>query len=186
MRQLVKITVLICVLYDVSRRMANKPLFYSILFYRARDLVESDLIQLTPEMAEPNDAKFILTAIDVFTRKLWAEMVVSKAARHVVPKFEKILHEMTDGPSGRIPSVILTDLGLEFKNKQFLTLLENHKVRLVHNFTSYKASHVERVQKTIQDKIYSYVTSRGNLKFADRLQEFVEGYNSSFHRTIQM
>ena len=30
MRQLVKITVLSCVLYDVSRRMANKPLFYSI------------------------------------------------------------------------------------------------------------------------------------------------------------
>ena len=157
-----------------------------VFCYRARDLVEIDLIQLTPDIAKPNKANFILTAIDVFTRKVWAEMLKSKAARDVVPTFETILHEMMEGPSGKLPETILADRGLEWLNKSFKSLLEKHNVKLIHNFTSYKASHVERVQRTLQKKIYSYLTSRGTLRFADRLPEFVHGYNSSYHRMIKM
>ena len=167
---------------EFHRPFPRNPVFC----YRARDLIEIDLIQLTPEIAKPNKANFILTAIDVFTRKIWAEMVKTKSAKDIVPVFEDILHEMTEGPSGKIPEAILADRGLEWLNKSFKGLLEKHKVKLFHNFTSYKASHVERVQRTLQKKIYSFLTSRGKLIFADRLQEFVDGYNSSYHRMIKM
>ena len=144
------------------------------------------MIQLTPDIAKINKANFILTAIDVFTRKIWASMVKTKSARDIVPVFEKILLQMTRGPSGKMPKAILVDRGLEWLNKDFKNLLKSHDIKLIHNFTSYKASHVERVQRTLQKKIHSFIMSRGNKLFSDRLHDFVDGYNRSFHRSIQM
>ena len=157
-----------------------------VFCYRARDLVEIDLIQMPPKIAKLNKNAYILVCIDVFTRYMWADLVPTKGAQHIIPVFEKLLHQMMEGPSGRVPSTILADRGLEFTNKKFKSLLEKHNTKLVHNYTSYKASHVERAQRTLQRRIYSWVEASGSMAFHTKLQDFVSAYNSSYHRGIKM
>lgn len=165
----------------------HQPLQRNPVFcYGARDLVEIDLIQMPPKIAKLNKNTYILVCLDVFTRYMWAEFVPTKSWQHIVPTFENLLHQMMEGPSGKTPRTILADRGLEFTNKRFKALLEKHNIKLVHNFTSYKASHVERAQRTLQRRIYSWVEASGSMVFYTKLQDFVSAYNSSYHRGIKM
>ena len=112
-----------------------------------RTMVQMDLICLTPEIAKANDNYYyIACAIDCFTRKLFCKMLKTKAANHVVPVVQHMINEMKEGPCGAVPSKILTDLGMEWRNKKIRNLFQKHNITLQHNFTSYKASIVERAQ----------------------------------------
>ena len=157
-----------------------------VFCYGARDLVQIDLIQLPKNIAILNKNSYILVCIDVFTRFMWADLVPTKSGKDIAEVFEKLLHQMMEGPSGKTPRTILADRGLEFRNKQFTSLLEMHKTKLIHNYTSYKASHVERAQRTLQRRIYAWVEATGSQEFYTKLPEFVSAYNSSYHRGIKM
>ena len=58
-----------------------------VFCYRARDLVEIDLIQMPPKIAKLNKNAYILVCIDVFTRYMWADLVPTKGAQHIIPVF---------------------------------------------------------------------------------------------------
>lgn len=57
-----------------------------------------DLIVLNPEVGEVNEANYIFSAIDVFTKKAFSEMMPTKSATDVCPTFEKILNDMKEKP----------------------------------------------------------------------------------------
>ena len=49
-----------------------------------------------------------------------------------------------------------------------------------------KATVAERVIKTIKSKIYGYFTFKQIYRYVDELQNFVDSYNNTYHRTIKM
>ena len=51
---------------------------------------------------------------------------------------------------------------------------------------TYKCSVVERVNRTLKGRMYRYFTSIGKRRWVDKLQNFVDSYNNSFHRSIKM
>ena len=150
-----------------------------------RLLLEIDLIQLNPEVARANRNKtFILVAIDVFSRKVWAKMLATKSALDVVPTFEKMLTEEI-AVGAKMPEKILADQGMEWRNSAFKNLMKKYQIHLFHNYTSYHAAHVERVNRTLQRKLMGLATAQGSYDFHDQLQNIVNSYNNSYHRSIQ-
>ena len=156
--------------------------------YAARQLIETDLIQLAPEVAAANDHHpFILVAIDVFTRKAWGRLIPSKSAQHVADAFKSILSDMMSSHSNpEAPKKILADRGLEFRNRIFKALLQEYNIELFHNYSSYHASHIERFNRTIQKKIMMLATAQGSYRFREQLPALLQSYNESHHSAIDL
>ena len=75
-------------------------------------------------------------------------------------------------------------VGSEIGNKQFQSFCLQENIRLIFNQTTYKASFVERFQRTLQGLIYKWCTDNQTYTFYHRIQDFVQEYNNKKHRMI--
>lgn len=85
------------------------------------------------------------------------------------------------------PVRIQSDGGAEFTNLKLRKFLKENGV--IYNSTrnpDTKASICERSIRTLKGRIFKYFTHSGSLKFIDKLDDFVDAYNNSYHRTIKM
>mgnify|MGYP001047056352 CR=1 FL=1 len=152
-------------------------------------LWQIDLLDFSsPRYARVNSGyKYILCCIDTFSKKLWTWPLRTKSGQEVHDAlFYTILNSR--------PRVfkIQTDQGMEFFNRQFQGFLQristehNLPIRLYHSWTDKKASIVERVQRTLRNRLGKYWERTGSLRWVDVLQDITTSYNNSFHRTIGM
>ena len=140
-----------------------------------------DLMEIG-SLAKKNDGfKFILIAIDVFSKYLFARALRSKKAAEVKEALENILQE-----EKRKPKICRFDNGKEFSNRIVEGLLKDNDIAFYTTQNETKANFAERVIKTIKKKIYRYITEKDDERFIDKLQDFVKSYNSTYHRTIGM
>ena len=144
------------------------------------DLCQADLVDLS-NLSRYNDShRYLLTCIDVFSKKAWVIPLLTKSSKHVTEAFEKIL------ASARC-RMLQTDKGSEFVNSTFQQMLQRHNV---HFYTSenddIKASVVERFNRTLKSKMYRYFTFKNTWRYVDVLQQLVDSYNATFHRSIGM
>ncbi len=135
-------------------------------------------------LAKDNDGmRYILTVIDVFSKFAWAIPIKDKGAKTMVAAFEELFERRA---GGRVPRRIQTDKGTEFLCAPVQRLL---RARGVHHFVSQsdkKAAVVERFNRTIKTRLWTYFTARRTKRYVDVLQDFVDSYNSSVHRSIRM
>ena len=101
----------------------------------------------------------------------------NKTAHSLLEAFDSILSE------GRKPEKLRTDKGIEFLNETFQ---QNLKKKNIHFYTANepKASVVERVNQTLKSKLYRYFTAVNSLHYIDVLQDLVDSYNNTYHRSI--
>ena len=80
-----------------------------------------------------------------------------------------------------------TDKGTEFLNRQLQDLLKEKSIR---HFTTHneetKACIVERFNRTLKTRMWTYVTKYQTLRYLDVLQHLVDSYNAGYHRSIGM
>ncbi|RWS21323.1 hypothetical protein B4U80_03489, partial [Leptotrombidium deliense] len=136
---------------------------------------QADLVDLQEFAAKNNGYKYLLTAIDLFSKYAFAVPIKNKKAETVVAAFEKIFKR-------RIPLKLQTDKGKEFINSSLQKFLKNNHVKF---FTSHndviKCSVVERFNRTLKSKMFKYFTANGTRKYIDVLQDFLNSYNNSYH-----
>ena len=141
---------------------------------------EADICDMQEFSKENNGYKYILTVIDVLSKYLWAKALKNKSSTEVVSAFKEIITE-------RKPTNIRTDRGLEFENSVFKKFCQENNIR---HYTSQdkkiKCSVVERVNRTLKEKMFRYFTSNGTRKYVDVLDKLVYSYNNRFHRSIKM
>ncbi len=137
-----------------------------------------DLADVSNMSKENDGVRFLLIAIDVFSRKLYVQPLKSKRATDVVGGLEKLWG--TDP----MPSLIRSDSGLEFTNKSTQLFFSSNDVRhfTSHNFV--KAHFAERVIRSLRMRIHRLITHRQNERYIDDLQAIVSAYNSSIHSSI--
>ena len=75
---------------------------------RLREMIQIDLIEITKISEFNNGYKYILVAIDCFSRFVWARLLMSKKADEVLSSLKDILEE-----TGKVES-ICSDRGKEF------------------------------------------------------------------------
>ena len=160
-------------------RMARKK--YATRKYIVHDIDEqwqADLADVALIAKQNKGYRFILTVIDIFSRYAWARPLKTKRGVEVAAAFHDIFQE------GRIPKRIQTDQGKEFENREVAKLFREHDIELFSVKSAYKAAIVERFNRTLKSKLWRYFTMTLKEKWTDVLQDVVESYNKSIHRTI--
>jgi len=149
--------------------------------YYKRQQFQIDLINITELQKSNNKVKYLLTCIDVFTKKAFVRPCFNKTASEILNKFKSIIEE-----AGQPPKTIVSDKGSEIKNRLFNNYCKNKKIKQIYPENEVHASVIERFNKTIQIIIYKYLTQNETNRYIDKLQDFVRGYNNRYHRTIKM
>ena len=144
------------------------------------ELVQADLVDLQMFSSQNDGYKYLLTFIDVFSKKAWVKPLKTKKMTEVKAAFESIFEEF-------VPSQIQTDKGTEFKNKEVAYLMKKHGINLFFSMNEdIKCAVVERFNRTLKGRMFKYFTSIGKRKYIDVLNKLVRSYNTTFHRTIKM
>lgn len=145
------------------------------------DLIVADLVEMIPYAKLNKRYKYILVVINAFTKYVWCEPLKNKTGKEVTQAMKKILSEMKIKPKN-----LQTDLGKEFYNSTFKELVTNSNINHYSTYSSVKASIVERVNRTLKNKMWKQFSLQGNYKWINILQDIVDKYNNTTHRTIGM
>ena len=143
---------------------------------------QSDLCDMTNIANHNDNIYFMLTVIDVFSKKADAEPVWNKTGKSVSDAFKRILERAQP----RSPRLLETDRGKEFYNAHFLALCEHSNIHLFSTQSAYKASTVERFNRTLKNLIYRFFTDQNTYQWLQILPKIINTYNNRYHRSIRM
>ena len=151
------------------------------------DLWQADLVEMQPYAKFNRGYRYILVVINVFSKYVWALPVKSKTSKNVSAAMEKILNEVKNNPKSKqgVPKNIQSDRGLEFYAKDFKKLMETFNINHYSTFSNMKASIVERVNRTLKNKMWKQFSVQGSYKWLKLLPEIVNKYNNTIHSVIR-
>ena len=86
--------------------------------------------------------------------------------------------------SGRKPNKIWVDKG--FYNNSFKKWLKDNNIEMYLTHNEGKSVVAERFIRTLKTKIYKYMTSVSKNVYIDKLDDIMDEYNNTYHRTIKM
>ena len=124
--------------------------------------------------------KHLLCAIDLFSKYAWVVPIKDKKGTSIVNAFKKIISE------GRKPNKIWVDQGSEFYNKSFKDFLKINNIEMYSTYNEGKSVVAERFIRTLKNKIFKHMTAISKSDFFDVLDDIVNKYNNTVHRTIKM
>lgn len=145
------------------------------------DTYQLDLIDIQGYADENDGNKYILVAIDVFTKFCYAIPLKSKTAQNTANGMNAIFLK-----HHKYPNNCLTDEGMEFNGRPFKKLMTDHDIHLYTTYSGLKASICERMIRTLKTNLWKLFSFNGNHKYIDILDDVVEKYNNTKHRTIKM
>jgi len=148
---------------------------------RARYLIQMDLLDFRQYSRQNNGYNYILCAIDAFTKKLWTFPLINKSAELVHGEIFVFL-------TTERPEKIQTDQGTEFINATLAHTLGrlDPPIKHYHTWSIKKASIVERVQRTLRNRLGKIWEKNNNHRWIDVLPQITKSYNNSVHRSIGM
>ena len=146
------------------------------------DLYQIDLVEMQ-HLARFNDGcRYILTCIDVFTKKAHAVPLKDKRGSTVAEALGKIF----DNTSLPV-QLVQSDYGSEFYNHEVQKFFKSQDIKHYSSLNyDIKAAVVERFNRTLKSKMFRYFTHRNTYRWVDVLDKLVESYNNSYHRSIGM
>lgn len=149
---------------DITTTVTNKP-------YKQ---IAIDLVDMSN--MEYNGYKWLLTAIDLFTKKAWATAMKNKTKTTVVNAMKRILKKMEQTPAS-----IRSDNGSEFVNDVFKKLLADNNIKQVLSLPSKPQSNgqIERFNGTIKRLIKMALKSGNTKNWVKMLQQLVDNYNNT-------
>ena len=92
--------------------------------------------------------KYLLCAIDLFSKYAWVVPIKDKKGTSIVNAFQKIISE------GRKPNKIWVDQGSEFYNKSFKDFLKINKIEMYSAYNKGKSVVAERFIRTLKKKMF--------------------------------
>ncbi len=142
------------------------------------DLWQVDLVDVSKLSRENKGHKFLLTVIDVFSKHAWVQPLINKTGESILSAFKKIV-------KARKPNKIQSDKGTEFLNSLVQKYFKSLDIHFYTTNSELKASVVERFNRTLKEKMWRYFTHKKNNKYIEVLQDLVNSYNNTYHRTIK-
>jgi len=152
----------------------------AIRVYGVDEQFQADLADVSMLAHWNGGIHFWLMCICVFSKYAWAVPLRNKSAASVLAGFQQIFAE-------RKPLALQTDHGTEFTNTIVREYMEKSGVRQFFTWNpDIKAAVVERLNRTIKEKVWRYLTHENTYRYINVLQHFMNAYNNSHHRSIGM
>ena len=133
--------------------------------------------------------RFLLRVIDIFSKYAWVIPLKDKKGDSIVNAVQKILKESDRSEAKskwRKPNKIWVDKGSEFYNNSFKKWLKDKDIEMHSIHNEGKSVVAERFIRTLKTKMYKYMTSITKNVYIDKLDDIVNKYNNTYHRTIKM
>ena len=130
--------------------------------------------------------KYLLYAIDLFSKYERVFPIKDKKGSSIVNAFKKILSDSTELHPNRKPNKIWVDKGSEFYNKPFKDFLKINNIEMYSTCNEGKSVVAESFIRTLKNKIFKNMTAISKNDSFDVLDDIVNKYSNTVHRTIKM
>ena len=110
----------------------------------------------------------------------WVVPLKDKRRITIVNAFQKIISK------GRKPNKIWADQGGEFYNNLFKMFLKINNIEMYSTYNEQKSVVAERFIRTLKKKIFKHLLSISKNIYFDVLDDIVNKYNDTVHRTTKM
>ena len=124
--------------------------------------------------------KYVLCAIDLFSKYTWVVPLKDKRGISIVNAFRKIVSR------GLKPNKIWVEQDGKFYNKLFKGLLKINNIDMYSTYNEGKSVVAARFIRTLKNKIFKHMTAVSKNVYFDELDDIVNKYNNTVHRTIKM
>ena len=104
-----------------------------------------------------------------------------KKSKTIVNAFQKILDD-----SMKKPNKIWVDQGSEFYNTSFKKWLKDNDIEMYSTHNEGKFVVAERFIRILKNKVYKDMTAVFKNVYIDKLDDILNEYNNTYHRTIKM
>ena len=129
--------------------------------------------------------RFLLCVINIFSKYAW--VIPLKDKKGILNVFQKLSDKSVELHSkGRKRNKIWVDKGSEFYNNSFKKWLKDNYIEMYSIHNEEKSVVAERFIRKLKNKIYKYMTSISKNVYIDKLDDIVDEYNDTYHRTIKM
>jgi transposase InsO family protein len=130
--------------------------------------------------------KWILTAIDLFTKKGWAVPMTNKDTASIHAAFEQMLRKITRNGEQRIGS-LRTDNGSEFKSDFIKSYLGDKGIKQVFSnaYTPQSNGQVEKWNGILKRLIYMNLHKNQKYDWVEDLERLVGNYNDAWQSAIK-
>lgn len=140
---------------------------------------QMDLLDMQNFYHSNSHYRYILLVVDIFSRKAYAEPLKKKTPEEVLRGLKKIFEV-----SG-IPSIMASDNGTEYKGVVSKYFKENKIVHRENEVGDHQVLGViDRLARTIKNKIYQNFTAEDNTKWLQPLKDIISTYNDTPHSRL--
>ena len=144
------------------------------------NVLEIDSFQINELSSANMGVAHIFCALNTFSKRLYAIPLIKRDAESGLEALKEIFRL-----SKTLPDFIVSDQGGECSAKLIRDYLISRGVTPIIVSGRHKAASVERVQRTLQKRIYTYMNQFQTECFLPVLTDLVYNYNSSRHTTIK-
>jgi hypothetical protein len=166
--------------YQLSRPIThrtNKP----IISMFPNQLWSIDLIDLNNYVNYNYQNKYIITVVDIFSRKVWLEKTKEKSAETIKKGFEKVCNR-----AGVMPVALISDNGKEFLGEFGDFCKDNDiKQRFTRSYTPQANGVVERKNREIRKLIKTLMIKNNTLKWMGFLDDIEYNLNRTYNGAIK-
>ncbi len=166
---------------EIHKRVVKKINRRKVITNGKNDVWAMDLVDMGEWKDDNDNFPYMLNVIDVFTRYAWSIPLKDKSAKTVTEAFKSILDD-----NGEAPKRLWCDQGKEFYNKTFEALMKKHKIQLYSTYSEFKASPVERFNRTLKTLMWKRFTEENTRRWVDMLDSLMKEYNNRKHSSIKM
>jgi len=165
--------------YTLHRRAIKKFRRRKIIASGIDSIWQADLMDVSNTASSNKGVKFLLTVIDVVSKFAFVRPLTGKDSAQVANAFKDIIS------GDRKPIKLNTDRGREFLGLKFQQVLRDNNIGFYTSQDEIKCAIVERFNRTMRERLARFMTHKGDT-YINRLQDIVQAYNSSKHRSIGM
>ena len=145
--------------------------------------LQADLVDMQQLASENDGFRYILLAIDCFSRFAYARPLKTKQGNLVAEALDSIFNEA----EGRIDCKIKklqVDEGREFYNQHVKDLLDKRYIKLFSTKSPTKAQMVERLIRTMRGRQERFNTYKGKRRWVESFPRLVKSYNETVHSSL--
>ena len=169
--------------FTVHRPARKKYKMKSVIVGGVNIQLQADLVDMQPWASENDGFRYILLAIDCFSRFAYSRPLKKKDGESTADALRDILNEAEKRIERKIER-IQADQGKEFYNKAVERMLRERNVTLFSTKSPVKAQMVERLIRTLRTRQERFNTHKGRRRWLESFPDIVKSYNKMGHSAL--